>query len=107
MDKVVRDVDVLERGDQRGRIEDVASDDVRVAADTGREVRGVASETANLVAASFESRQQTPSHIAGGAGQQNLHEELTSASGAALVVAPKGAEATVCALEGAGRIHAV
>src|SRR5580700_7991339 len=50
VDKEVRRVDVLERRNQRGGIEDVACDDARRAADTRREVRGVARETANLVA---------------------------------------------------------
>jgi hypothetical protein len=60
VDKELRHVDVLERGNQRGGIEDVTCDDVRVAADTRREVRGVTRETANLVASPFEHRQQTP-----------------------------------------------
>lgn len=55
----------------------------------------MARETANLVASSFESREQAPAHVACGAGQQNLHEEVTFASDVALIAAPKGAEATV------------
>ena len=70
-------------------------------------MRGVARETANLVASSFEDRQQTPTHVAGGAGQENLHEEVTSVSDAALVVAPNVAEAFVGRLEGAGGMDAV
>jgi hypothetical protein len=67
----------------------------------------VTRETANLVASSFEDRQQTPAHVAGGAGQENLHEQITPVSDPALVVAPNGAEAIVGLLEEAGGMHAV
>jgi hypothetical protein len=107
VDQEIRDVDVVERRGQRDRIEDVASDDVRVAADTRREVRGVTRETANLVASLFEDRQQAPPHVAGCAGQKNLHERDPSVLDAAFVVAPKGTEATVSAMEGARRMHGV
>ena len=95
VDKVVRHVDVLERRGQRGRIQDVAGDDLRAAADTRREVRGVTRETANLVASCFEDRQEASPDVAGCAGQEDCHWEFDGIRTQTSAYVPNGTAATL------------
>jgi hypothetical protein len=66
VDKVVRRLDALQRPGQRGRIQDIAGDDPRAAADTRREVRRVTRETPNLMTPGFEDREEASPDVAGG-----------------------------------------
>ena len=77
VDEVVCDIDAFERRSQGRRIQDVARDHARAGIDAGREIRGMTSETAHLVPLCLQDRQETSTHVARGAGQKNVHRDVS------------------------------